>query len=305
MDTRTSEVQFPALPIEEWEDTKNTLHLFLQIAGKIRLYYFPRKNHWWHAPLYVSAHGLTTGLIPHGDNPFELEFDFINHNLVIKTGYGPMRFITLKGISVSEFYHAVLANLADLHIDVTIDRPYPYDVPFSKEPFETDFAHSSYDKKYVHYYWRILVQVDAVFEEFRGRFTGKSTPPHLFWHHMDLALTRFSGTEAPAREGAGLVEREAYSHEVISFGFWAGDENVRAPAIYGYSAPVSKGLFLEPLLPKEAAWNEDAGMALMMYDDIREADDPKGKILDFLESVYQAGAKCAGWDVEALELKEG
>lgn len=302
MTDRPGKDLFPSLPLEEWEDTKNTLHLFLQIVGKIRLYCFPRKNHWWHVPFYVSTHGLTTGPIPYGDTLFELEFDLINHNLVIKTGSGPTRFMALKGISVSEFYMALLTNLSDLHLNIKYQKPFPYDVPFSSEPFESDFVHASYDKRYVHNFWRILTQVDSVFQEFRGRFTGKSTPPHLFWHHMDLALTRFSGRTAPVREGAGLVEREAYSHEVISFGFWAGDENMRAPAFYGYAAPVPEGLFREPLAPDEAAWNETAGMAVMMYDSIRQADDPRGKIMEFLDSVYQAGAKCAGWDVDALEL---
>lgn len=294
---------FPPLPIEEWEDTKNTLHLFLQIVGKIRLRTFPKKNHWWHVPFYVSTRGLTTGPIPYGTILFEMDFDFIDHGLCIKTSDGSSPVLPLENMSVADFYKSVFSLLSDLGIDVNI-WAVPYDVPaLSTEPFPTDHSHASYDKEYVYRMWRILALVDSIFQVFRGRFIGKSTPVHLFWHHFDLALTRFSGRPASVREGANLVEREAYSHEVISFGFWAGDENVREPAFYAYAYPVPEGLYDEPLKPKEAFWNAQAGMALLMYNDLRKAESPKQMVLDFLESAYHAGAKTANWDVQAFELK--
>lgn len=293
---------FPALPLEEWEDSKNTLHLFLQIVGKIRLGTFPKKNHWWHVPFYVSTRGLTTGPIPYKGIMFEIEFDFIDHVLQISSSDGSVRDIVLvDNLSVAEFYKQLFSHLSELGIDVTI-KAVPYDIPGVTEPFASDSQHASYDKDYVNRFWRILVQVDSIFQEFRGRFIGKSTPVHLFWHHMDLALTRFSGRPAPEREGVHSVEGEAYSHEVISFGFWAGDDNVREPAFYAYAFPQPEGLTDEALHPEDAFWNPDAGMALLMYNTVRKAPSPKQAVLDFLESVYQAGARKANWDVKALQL---
>lgn len=293
---------FPPLPLEEWEETKNTLHVFLQIVGKIRLGTFPKKNHWWHVPFYVSTRGLTTRPIPYGGIIFEVEFDFIDHVLSIKSSDGSTKVIALNNLSVAQFYQQVFSKLTEIGVDVAI-KAVPYDAPnLGTAPFETNKQHASYDKEYVNRFWRILVQVDSIFQEFRGRFIGKSTPSHLFWHHMDLALTRFSGRRAPEREGVSVVEREAYSHEVISFGFWAGDENVREPAFYSYTFPQPEGVTEEPLDPKEAFWNPEAGMALLMYNAIRKVSSPKQAVLDFLESAYQAGAKRANWDVKAFQL---
>jgi uncharacterized protein DUF5996 len=299
-----SNLIFAPLPIEEWEDTKNTLHLFLQIVGKIRLSLFPKTNHWWHVTLYLSPRGITTRPIPYGNIIFEIEFDFIDHRLVIRSSGGKAESFSIEKLSVSDFYKKVFSTLPDLGIDCSI-KPVPYDVPFSNIPFESDNEHSLYDKEYVSRYWRILLQVNSVFEEFRAGFTGKSTPVHLYWHHADLAVTRFSGKRAPELEGGTAADREAYSHEVISFGFWAGDENVRAPAFYSYTYPEPEGLAKEPLLPKQAIWNtEGAGsMAVLMYDDMRVSDYPRQAILDFMESAYQAGSKLATWNVKELELK--
>jgi len=295
---------FPSLPIEEWEETKHTLHLFFQIVGKIRLTLFPKMNHWWHVTLYLSPKGMTTRPIPYQNMIFEIKFDFINHQLIITTSNGQEKSFGLEGISVSDFYKKVDTSLKELGIEVKI-RAIPYDVPFSDVPFESDREHSSYDKEYVNRYWRILVQVNSVFEEFRSRFLGKSTPVHLYWHHADLAVTRFSGKKAPDYEGGTAADKEAYSHEVISFGFWAGDENVRAPAFYSYTYPEPEGLSEEPLAPKEAFWNtEGAGsMAILMYDDLKKTQSPRQALLDYLESAYQAGAKRAKWEIEELELK--
>jgi hypothetical protein len=302
MDDKVQNTLFPPLPIEEWEETKNTVHLYSQIVGKIRLGLFPKKNHWWHVTFYVSPRGFTTGAIPYGSIVFEIEFDCVDHVLNMRTSHGSRRSIPLNGLSVSQFYKGLFSSFSELGIDVTI-RAIPYDVPsISTEPFETDHQHASYYSEYVNRFWQILVQVDSIFQEFRGRFIGKSSPVHLFWHHLDLAVARFSGRPAPAREGANSVEREAYSHEVISCGFWAGDEKVREPAFYAYAYPEPEGLAKEPLNPTEAFYNPDAGMALLMYNKVRESQSPKQVLLNFLETFYQAAAKRANWDVKAFQL---
>ncbi|AKB78252.1 hypothetical protein MSHOH_1769 [Methanosarcina horonobensis HB-1 = JCM 15518] len=300
----TRDVQFPALPLEEWEDTKSTLHLFLQVVGKVRLSLHPKMNHWWHVPFYVSVRGLTTGSIPYEDMTFEMEFNFRDsgHTLKIETSEGDSKTVPLKGLSVAGFYEKVFSSLNELGIVAGI-RPVPYDIPGVTEPFVSDYEHASYDEEYVNRFWRILVQVDSVFKVFRGWFTGKGSPVHFFWHHADLAFTLFSGRSAPVREGANPVEREASSHEMISFGFWAGDRNVREPAFYAYVHPQPQDIMDERLSPEEAFWSREAGEALLMYEYVRNAaDSPQKAILDFLESVYQAGAKRTNWNIGALRL---
>ena len=294
---------FPPLPLSEWKPTKNTLHLYLQIVGKIRLSLFPRQNHWWHVPFYVSPGGLTTRPIPFNFGNFQIDFDLIEHKLKITTSDGERRSFDLQnGLTVAEFYKSVFENLSELGIETKI-RAVPYEAP-STTPFAEDTENKSYDKEYIEKFRRVLVTVNDIFEEFRGRFTGKSTPVHLFWHSFDLALTRFSGKPAAVSEDAGKVEREAYSHEVISFGFWAGDDNVPAPAFYSYTAPEPENLTGEKLEPETAMWNTDKGaMAILMYDDARNTDKPRETILKFLESAYQAGAKRADWDTEKFRLK--
>ncbi|HSK71113.1 MAG TPA: DUF5996 family protein [Pyrinomonadaceae bacterium] len=299
----SKEAAFPPLPLEEWKATKNTLHLYLQIVGKIRLGLFPRLNHWWHVPFYVSTRGLTTRPIPYSFGNFEIEFDFIEHKLKITTSDSEKREFALEdGLTVADFYRQVFENLDALGIKAKI-RAIPYEAP-STTPFAENTENKSYDKEYIERFRRILIGVNDIFEEFRGRFTGKSTPVHLFWHSFDLALTRFSGKPALVREEAGSVEREAYSHEVISFGFWAGDDNVSAPAFYAYAAPEPEGLIEEKLQPESAFWGESGGghLALLMYDDVRNSESPREMVLEFLESAYQAGAKRAGWDIEKFKL---
>lgn len=297
------DVQFPPLPIEEWEDTKTTLHLFLQIVGKVRLALFPKMNHWWHVPFYVSVRGLTTGPIPYEDMILEMEFNFRDkeHVLKIETSEGDSRIILLKELSVAGFYDKVFSSLNELGIVARI-KPVPYDMPGITVPFATDYQHIAYDTEYVNRFWRILVEVYSIFQVFRGWFIGKASPVHFFWHHMDLAFTFFSGRPAPVREGANSVEREASSHVIISFGFWAGDQNIREPAFYAYVAPEPPGLMDELLSPKEAFWSPEAGEALLMYEAVRNADSPEKAVLDFLESVYQAGAKRANWDIKVFRL---
>ncbi|HRI03570.1 MAG TPA: DUF5996 family protein [Pyrinomonadaceae bacterium] len=295
---------FPEIPLDAWRPTKNTLHLYLQIVGKIRLQMHPRVNHWWHVPLYVSPRGLTTRTIPKSGGSFEIEFDFHEHALKIKTSDGRYEdFALYDGLSVADFYASLFSNLAKLGLRPKI-KAEPYEAP-STTPFADDHENCSYDKEYVERFHKVLVAVDDIFEEFRGRFTGKSTPVHLFWHSFDLALTRFSGKPAPPIDGANMVTREAYSHEVISFGFWFGDDkenSVAAPAFYSYTAPKPDGLENEPLQPDTAFWTPDGGMALLMYDDIRNTENSRQQILDFLESTYKAGAKRAGWDTTSFVL---
>jgi hypothetical protein len=298
-----AEQQFPEIPLAAWRPTKDTLHLYCQIVGKIRLAMHPRLNHWWHVPLYVTPRGLSTHAIPHRGGNFEIEFDLVKHLLRMRTNEGGEEDFSLyDGLTVADFYSSVFANLAKLGIEPKI-RPVPYEAP-STLPFPENTENSSYDKEYVERFHRTLVAVDDIMEEFRGRFVGKSTPVHMFWHSFDLALTRFSGRRAPVREGAGMVEREAYSHEVISFGFWFGDDNIPAPAFYSYTAPEPEDLADEPLSPWAARWQEANGshMALLMYEDARSAEDTRATVLEFLESAYQAGAKRAGWDIPGLSF---
>jgi hypothetical protein len=294
---------FPAIPLDAWRPTKNTLHLFAQIVGKIRLRTHPRINHWWHVTLYVSPRGLTTRAVPYKDGNFEIEFDFHEHALKIKTSDGRYEdFALYDGLTVADFYSSVFANLTKLGIDAHI-WAVPYEAP-STTPFAEDEENHSFDKEYIERAHKVLVAVDDIFEEFRGRFTGKSTPVHMFWHSFDLALTRFSGKAAPPMPDANMVTREAYSHEVISFGFWFGDDKengVPAPAFYSYAAPEPKGLTDEPLA-SGATWAEANGahMALLMYEDVRKANDPRAAVLEFLESAYQGAGKRAAWPIDEL-----
>ncbi|HST24446.1 MAG TPA: DUF5996 family protein [Gaiellaceae bacterium] len=290
----------PPLPLEEWEATKDTLHLWAQIVGKIRMATAPPRNHWWHVPLYVSARGLTTRRLPAPDGgSFEIRFDFVEHLLVVETSRGEVESFPLAdGLSVAEFDRKLHETLAGLGLDVAI-RESPFGVPMTT-PFAEDTEHASYDPDAVERFWRILQWTDTVFEEFAGWFCGKTSPVHLFWHSFDLALTRFGGRRAPALPDADAVTREAYSHEVVSFGFWAGDANVREPTYYSYTAPEPPGLRDRPLRPEAAAWSEQ-GLALLRYEAVRAAADPRATLLDFLESAYEAGADAADWDRRDLE----
>ena len=293
----------PALPplrLDAWQPTRDTLHLFFQIVGKIKLVSEPPRNHWWHAPLYPTPRGASTGPVAAGRLTFSIEFDFIDHQLVMLTSDGRRGTLALPGLSVAAFYAAVLEELASVGIRPRI-LARPFGVPMT-EPFASDTAHASYDPEYVARFHRVLLFADETLKVFSGWFAGKSSPVHLFWHSFDLALTRFSGRRAPEMPGADRVTREAYSHEVISFGFWTGDATVPAPAFYSYTAPEPSGLALAPLEPAAASWAPRNGshLALLMYDDVRTGASPRGTVLAFLESAYQAGGALAGWDVAGL-----
>lgn len=292
----------PNLLVDEWEDSKNTLHLYLQIIGKTRMACFPKQNHWWHVPLYVSCHGLTTRAIPYQDKSFEIAFDFIEHRLLISCSTGQSKSFSLKDQSVATFYHNVLANLHELGIDVTI-KAEPYDVPFSTIPFAEDEEHASYDPDAVKKYWRILLFVNNVFEQFRGQFLGKSTPVHLFWHHADLALTRFSGKAAPPLTSGTNADKEAYSHEVISFGFWMGDAVVREPAFYAYTYPEPDKLSELPIKTEGTSWNTDFGYSMLFYpyEQVRSTSDPANTLLQHLQESYSLLANASGWDISNFQ----
>jgi hypothetical protein len=292
----------PELSLTSWEATKETLHLWMQIVGKIRMASSPPRNHWWHVTLYVDVRGMTTRRMHSTSGvTFEIVFDFVDHRLVVLTNDGRVEsFELVDGLSVAAFDEKLHGVLDRLGIDVPI-RESPFGVP-ATTPFPNDREHASYDRDAVERFWRILDWSDGVFEEFSGWFCGKTSPVQLFWHSLDLAVTRFSGKRAPSLPGADPITQEAYSHEVVSFGFWAGDENVREPTYYSYTAPEPPGLRDRPLRPDEAFWaDQGAGsLARLPYETVRNAADPKAMLLDFLESAYQAGAGAAGWDVAEL-----
>lgn len=295
---------FPEIPYDAWEGTKTKLHLVAQIVGKVRLGLSPEMNHWWHAPLYVSARGLTTSAIPHDGMVIEAEIDFVDHVVNARTSDGAARVVPLAGVNVADFYSQFFDALHALGVEVKIvGRPFDPARVGSDVPFARDTVHSAYDADYAHRFWRALVGIEPIFREFRGRFVGKCSPVHFFWHSFDLAVTRFSGRNAPLAETADPVTRQAYSHEVISAGFWPGDGAFREPAFYAYVHPEPVGLEKETLRPDAAWWQPQNGthMALLRYDDFRAAPDPRVALLEFLQSSYEAGAKLAKWPREDLE----
>jgi hypothetical protein len=291
--------QWPALPFQQWKDTCATLHMWTQIVGKIRLALTPLINHWWNVPLYVNARGLTTSAIPYGNRPFELWFDFLDHQLVFQTSDGSNKSLPLKPMSVADFYWKVMGMLKASGIEVKIWRM-PVEVP-DPIPFDEDRVHAAYDPEAARTFWRILLGVQCVFEEFRSRFLGKCSPIHFFWGSFDLAVTRFSGRSAPERPGADRVTREAYSHEVSSVGFWPGSGNIADPAFYSYTAPEPPGFRDWAVRPAAARYDAQLNEFIVMYDDVRTSESPSAALLDFCQSTYEAGATLSKWDRKALE----
>lgn len=293
--------KWPALPFEDWKETCETLHLWMQIVGKVRLMLSPHINHWWHVPLYVTARGLTTSSTPYKGGLFEIQFDFIDHNLLILTSEGPTKTIPLFSRSVATFYREMMTSLHDLGIEVEINT-LPNEV---KDPirFEEDEVHASYDPLYVGRFWHLLVETDKVLKRYRSQFLGKSSLIHFFWGSFDLALTFFSGRRAPERVGTDPIMREAYSHEVISCGFWPGDASFPKPALYSFTAPSPSGLERASIRPETAFYSQEMGEFFLLYDDIRTTDTPAQMILDFFQSTYEAGANLARWDRATLERR--
>jgi len=290
---------WPSLPWEEWKDTAGTLHMWMQIVGKTRLALTPLVNHWWNVTLYVTPRGLSTWAIPYRDDLFEIEFDFIDHRLHVRVCSGATKSLALRPQSVAVFYGEYLALLHSLGIDVKLN-PKPCEV-VDPIPFPEDSRHASYDKEFAARFWRILQRSDTLFKRFRAGFQGKSSPVHFFWGSFDLAVTRFSGRPAPPRPGADAITREAYSHEVISAGFWPGNGGFGTPAFYCYAAPEPAGLAKERIRPAQAFYSPDLKEFLLKYDDVRAADSPDDAVLAFLQSSYEAAATLAAWDRDALE----
>jgi hypothetical protein len=289
----------PELPLNAWKDTYATLHMWTQIVGKVRLALSPKLNHWWEVPLYVTSLGLTTSPIPYDDGIFEIQFDFIHHKLLIRTSQDAERVMALAPRSVADFYQEFMQCLQSLGVHVKFWKM-PCEVP-NQIPFDRDTAHASYDPEYANRFWRILVFADEIFKEFRSRFIGKSSPVHFFWGSFDLAVTRFSGQRAPVREGADSITREAYSHEVISAGFWPGSGDVQGAAFYAYAAPEPAGFGEARVGPAKAFYHSQMHEFLLMYDEVRRASSPKAALVEFLQSTYDAGADLANWNRGELE----
>jgi uncharacterized protein DUF5996 len=303
----SAETAWPALELDAWEPTRDTLQLWTQVVGKVRLSLAPPVNHWWHVPLYLSARGLTTSAIPYGTSSFEIEFDFVDHELVIACSNGHRRTLKLEPRSVAAFYREVMRLLRELGIEVRI-WPVPVELP-DPIPFGDDTVHAAYDAEYAHRFWRVLEQSARVLTEFRGGFVGKCSPVHFFWGSFDLAVTRFSGRRAPPHPGApnvaDVVTREAYSHEVSSVGFWPGGGPMRQAIYYAYAYPAPDGFSAWPVRPAEASWSRDFGEFILPYDAVRTAADPDAMLTEFAQSTYEAAAELARWDREALERAAG
>jgi Family of unknown function (DUF5996) len=290
---------WPALPLSAWAGTYETLHMWTQIVGKVRLALSPQVNHWWQVPLYVTAKGLTTSPIPYGNVIFEIEFDFLGHTLNIVTNRGETKSMRLYPRTVADFYAEFLGLLhaLDLHVKIW---PMPVEVP-NPIRFDLDRTHTSYDPQFVNSFWRVLVTADCIFKEFRSRFLGKVSPVHFFWGSFDLAVTRFSGRLAPERAGADKMTREAYSHEVSSVGFWPGGGEINGAAFYSYAAPQPAGFGDRTVRPAKTFYQTQMGEFLLMYDDVRTSESPRDAVLEFCQSTYEAAAELAKWDRQALE----
>ncbi|PYI41468.1 MAG: hypothetical protein DMF12_10195 [Verrucomicrobia bacterium] len=298
---------WPALPFAEWKDTAITLHMWTQIVGKIRLTLTPWTNHSWHVTLYVTSRGLTTSPIPHSVCTFEIQFDFINHQLLVDKSDGARRKLELKPQSVADFYRTLMRTLEDLDLPVTINTmPNEIENPV---PLDQDEEHHSYDPEYANRFWRVLVQSDRVFKEFRSRFCGKCSPVHFFWGSFDLAVTRFSGRPAPPHPGGvphlpDAITREAYSQEVSSLGFWPGNAAMPTPVFYSYAYPEPPGFAGAKVQPPEVYYESKLREYILPYDAVRTAEKSDEVLLDFAQSAYDAASKLGKWDRDALEEKK-
>src|SRR5947207_4874706 len=298
---------WPALPFSEWKDTAATLHMWMQIVGKIRLTLSPWINHSWHVTLYVTSRGLTTSPIPHGFHTFEIRFDFIEHELRILKSDGAVRKFALQAQSVAEFYRAVMTALDELGLSVKIDTM-PNEV-VDPVPFDQDETHRSYDPQYANRFWRVLVQTTRVLTQFRSRFCGKCSPVHFFWGSFDLAVTRFSGRPAPPHPGGiphlpDAITREAYSQEVSSLGFWPGNDQIPTALFYSYAYPSPDGFADAKVKPAGAYFHPQLREFVLPYDEVRRAESPDEAVLEFAQTTYDAAATLAEWDRTALEEKK-
>jgi hypothetical protein len=291
---------WPSLRLAEWQDTHDTLHMWMQIVGKTRLALAPRENHWWHVPLYVSARGLVSSPIPYRSRAFDVEFDLIAHQLVVRTSDGATRSIALRPQAVADFYREYMGVLDSLGIAVKI-WPVPVEIE-APIPFLEDRRHASYDAEYAQRFFHTLLHANRVLTRFKGRFLGKASPVHFFWGAFDLALTRFSGRRAPAlKNSESSMMREAMSHEEISFGFWPGSGTVAEPAFYAYVRPEPKDLPQRSIRPTTAFYNRELADFILPYESVRSLSSPDDAVLEFFQTVYDAGADLAHWDRVALD----
>ncbi len=295
---------WPGLPLEAWSDTCATLHLWTQIVGKIRLARSPWMNHCWQVTLYVTARGLTTSPIPDGTRTFQIDFDFIDHEVTVESSDGRVGSVALRPQSVASFYRRLMTELGRLDVPVNINKK-PNEVA-DPVPFDKDERSRPYDAEYARRFWRVLVQADRVFKRFRGRFIGKCSPVHFFWGAPDLAVTRFSGRRAPTHPGGipnlpDVVTRDAYSHEVSSCGFWPGGGPIPHPAFYSYAYPEPAGFAEGRVRPEAAFYSRDLREFILPYDAVRESADPDDTLLEFLQSTYALAADLGGWDRKSLE----
>ena len=290
---------WPELRWEDWSATADTLHMWTQIVGKVRLALCPLQEHWWNVTLHVSARGLTTGAMPYGGELLEIEFDFVHHQLLFRTSTGLSAHTPLRAQSVADFYAEFQKTLADLGVHVTL-----YGTPVEVAhpiPFAEDIEHASYDPDAAHRFWRILIQAGQVFQKFSSSFVGKVSPVQFFWGSFDLAVSRFSGRPAPPREGADAITREAYSQEDIAAGFWPGNGGYGKAAFYCYAAPSPANLDAAKIQPAQAFWDRGLGEFILLYEDLRNSASPDDTLLAFLQSTYDTAADLAHWDRKALE----
>lgn len=294
---------WPELPLSEWQDTCQTLHMWTQIVGKIRLSLTPLVNHWWNTTLYVTPRGLTTSAIPYNSRIFQINFDFISHQLIIETIDDSIKTIDLRPRSVADFYQEIMAVMKSLGMPISIWTT-PVEVE-DRTPFEKDEKHAAYDPEYAERFWRVLVQASRIFTKFRSRFIGKASPVHFFWGAFDLAVTRFSGRPAPPHPGAPncgiFVMVEAYSQEVSSCGFWPGGGPVKEPVFYAYAYPEPMGFKEYQIKPSEASYNIAMNEFLLPYEVVRTSRSPDEILLSFLQTTYDAAATCGNWDRQILE----
>jgi hypothetical protein len=294
---------WPSLALDAWKDTYETLHRWSQIVGKLRLTLCPFTNHWWHTTLYVTARGLTTSTMPYGTRTFQVDFDFISHQLLISTNDGDVRTLPLAPRSVADFYRELMSTLHAMGIDVRI-WPMSMEIE-TPSRFDTDTQHRSYDPEYANRCWRIMVETDRVLKEFRSRFIGKVSPSHFFWGSFDLAVTRFSGRRAPIRQEGGLlpawITQEAYSHEVSSTGFWPGSGAIPYPAFYSYAYPEPPGFKTASISPGSAFYAPELGEFILPYENVRTASSPDATLLAFLQTTYEAAADRGQWNRVELE----
>jgi hypothetical protein len=296
--TDSAVLSWPPLPYDEWKDTYATLHMWSQVVGKVALARAAPLNHSWAIAMRVTARGLQTAALPYGSHSFTMEFDVVEHQLVIERSDGERRTLPLVSRTVADFYRETMATLSDMAMPVAI-WSMPVEIP-SPIRFEQDTSHHTYDPEYANRFWRILVQVERVFTAARCPFIGKCSPVHFFWGSFDLAVTRFSGRLAPPREGPAFM-REAYSHEVISHGFWPGSGPVREAAFYAYAVPEPPAFASAPGLPDGAYYHRELGEFILPYEAVRAAPSPEAAIATFVDATYSHGATLAGWDRAALE----